>query len=423
MRIWLLTIGEPLPIDEGNVRLLRTGILANILVGQGHEVVWWSSTFDHAKKKHRSLTDRTLKIQDSLTLRLLHSTGYKSNISIARVLNHYGIARKFSQYAQSEIKPDIILSSLPTLELCVAAVRYGRKHLVPVVLDVRDLWPDIFLELCPKWGRKLATWLLYPMYYMARFACQGAAAIMANAPASIKWGLDYAKRESNQFDQYFPFGYIAEQPTARELHNARLFWAAHGVSADDQAFILCFFGNMGRYFEIEMLIEAAKLLSVSGRPIKIVLCGTGENLSKYQSLATGCENIVFSGLINASQIWILMRMSSIGLAPYRSDIGGFLNALPNKIIEYWSAGLPIVSSLQGYVSGLLEAKQCGLTYQNGNLYELVEKIINLYDDREKLKQMSSNAYRFYQEEFVAEKVYQNMAEHLSRIVIDFKKLN
>ena len=30
MRVWLIAIGEPLPTDGENVRLLRTGILANM---------------------------------------------------------------------------------------------------------------------------------------------------------------------------------------------------------------------------------------------------------------------------------------------------------------------------------------------------------------------------------------------------------
>ncbi|GAI08595.1 unnamed protein product, partial [marine sediment metagenome] len=50
MRIWLITIGEPLPSDNNNDRLYRTGILAKLLIQRGHEVVWWTSTFDHVRK-------------------------------------------------------------------------------------------------------------------------------------------------------------------------------------------------------------------------------------------------------------------------------------------------------------------------------------------------------------------------------------
>ena len=43
MRIWLITVGEPLPTD-GAERLLRAGILADMLSAKGHDVVFWTST-------------------------------------------------------------------------------------------------------------------------------------------------------------------------------------------------------------------------------------------------------------------------------------------------------------------------------------------------------------------------------------------
>ena len=53
MRIWLVIAYEPLPKVHGNVRLLRYGMLANNLSAQGHRVTWWTSNFDHVRKRHR----------------------------------------------------------------------------------------------------------------------------------------------------------------------------------------------------------------------------------------------------------------------------------------------------------------------------------------------------------------------------------
>ena len=42
MRVWLVQRAESTPHDDGGERrLLRVGILADILQSQGHEVVWW----------------------------------------------------------------------------------------------------------------------------------------------------------------------------------------------------------------------------------------------------------------------------------------------------------------------------------------------------------------------------------------------
>jgi hypothetical protein len=128
LRIWLITIGEPLPIDGANDRLHRSGMLAILLVSKGHEVVWWTSTFDHARKKQRFNIDTSIEINDCFNIRLLRSVNYKKNMSINRIINHYMLARKFSKLARLESRPDIILCSFPPIELSVVATRYGKER-------------------------------------------------------------------------------------------------------------------------------------------------------------------------------------------------------------------------------------------------------------------------------------------------------
>ena len=54
MRIWLVQRAESTPHDEsGSRRLLRIGIIADILSKRGHDVIWWTSNFDHVTKTHR----------------------------------------------------------------------------------------------------------------------------------------------------------------------------------------------------------------------------------------------------------------------------------------------------------------------------------------------------------------------------------
>ncbi len=51
MHVWLMTVGEPLPVLSGNSRLWRTGMVAQELVRRGHSVVWWTSRVDHFRKE------------------------------------------------------------------------------------------------------------------------------------------------------------------------------------------------------------------------------------------------------------------------------------------------------------------------------------------------------------------------------------
>ena len=81
---------------------------------------------------------------------MLHGCGYSSNVSLARFRDHRQVAERFAAAAAAEPRrPDIIVAGLPTIELCLESTRYGKQRGVPVVLDMRDMWPDVFLELLP----------------------------------------------------------------------------------------------------------------------------------------------------------------------------------------------------------------------------------------------------------------------------------
>src|SRR4030067_2188159 len=164
MRVWLIPSGEPLPTDGSNERLFRTGVLAGFLVRRGHEVLWWTSAYDHMRKSHRVAEDTFVSLAENYRMAMLHSCGYRRNISLARLADHRGLARRFSALAPREPAPDVTLSSMPTIELSREAVRYARSRRIPVGLDIRDLWPDIFVDSVPVWGGLPARLLLSPLF-------------------------------------------------------------------------------------------------------------------------------------------------------------------------------------------------------------------------------------------------------------------
>jgi len=224
MRIWLVTIGEPLPIDPGSPRLLRAGLLAGMLADAGHEVVWWTSSFDHVNKIHRVPADMRIRQRRGLEIALLRGPGYRRNLSLMRIWDHRVLARRFSDLVSHQIKPDIILASFPAIELCLAAAQYGRAQGVPVVLDVRDLWPDIFLDYMPPILRPLARLALRPLFSETDKAFRFATAITGITRPFVEWGLKHAGRISTGLDRDFPMGYPATLPTTESLAEANLWW-------------------------------------------------------------------------------------------------------------------------------------------------------------------------------------------------------
>ena len=418
MRVWLVTIGEPLPTDTRSVRLLRAGILSSMLARHGHNVVWWTSTFDHRNKRHRASADTRVVLDDGVDIRMLHGCGYRRNVSVRRILDHIMVAKRFARIVSSEHKPDIILCSLPTIDLSLAAVRYGCKSAVPVIIDVRDLWPDLFAEVVPVWMHKALYPLLFPMRRQVRLTCQQATAITGNAPDMVAWGLKMANRPAGPFDRHFPFGYMTHPLNDKQREQAFAFWAERGIVPENDRFTACYFGVFGQHHEFDTVIKAARILENAGKSFRFVLCGTGERFARVKTKAEGLRSVYFPGWVGAPEIRILMEMSQVGLAPFRSNVG-YTGNLPNKPIEYLSAGLPVVSTLQGYLRGFLETHDCGITCANGDAEGLARTLAALADDRVRLKRMSDNARKVFIDVFDAGKVYGDMIEYLAEVASSF----
>lgn len=408
MRIWLIKIGEPLPIDGTNERLYRTGLLANMLVKRGHEVVWWTSTFDHARKKQRFSMDTSIEINDCFNIRLLHSVGYKKNMSINRIINHYTIAHKFSKLARLELQPDIILCSFPTIELSLVATRYGKERNVPMVIDVRDLWPDVLIDLFPKKIKWLTKTVLFVFFRNTRKVFRECLSIVGVSDGYLQWGLSYAGRKRSINDAVFPLCYKKPVVADNQLKNAKL--ALRNIGVDSSKIICWFVGMFGKTYNLSTIIDAAHQLDVQGiNNIQFVLSGDGENYSKWFKQAQGLSNVVFTGWVDFSQIAYLMSITDIGLAAYTE---GAPQGLPNKIFEYLCAGVPILSSLKGETELLLSSNRCGLTYNASDTEDFLEKLFILVNDNDLRKKMSSNSESLFRSRYSTDEVYARMINFL-----------
>jgi glycosyltransferase involved in cell wall biosynthesis len=323
------------------------------------------------------------------------------------------MARDFRVRASLEPTPDVVVSSLPTLELCEEAVRYARRRQCPVLLDIRDLWPDVFLDVLPRWLRPAGGVALTGMRRSLRSSCRQATGLIAISPPYLQWGLSHAGRTRRPADAVFPHGY-EEVDHSRGPDEAWAIWREFGLDPDERPFIACFFGAMGRQFDLATVIEAGRQLAERpGRRIVLVLCGDGESRSRYLALAGRLPNIVLPGWVDREKIQSLMTIASVGLAPYLNT-PNFVGNLPNKPIEYFSRGLPVVTSLRGYLSDLLCQSDCGVLYEDATT--LTRQLSGLANDPDRRQRLASNARRLFEERFDAREVYAAYSRHLLSVV-------
>ena len=107
-----------------------------------------------------------------------------------------------------------------------------------------------------------------------------------------------------------------------------------------------------------------------------------------------------------------MEMSDAGLAAY---VRNAPQSLPNKVFEYFSGGLPVLSSLRGELDRIISESGCGLSYEAGDAEGLASAVLKLHGDPELRRRMGENARRLFEERFSAGRVYSSMIDHLERL--------
>lgn len=365
MHIWLITVGEPWPTDGDNPRLHRTGINAGFLAARGHDVVSWSGTFDHFTKTERTGHDLEFSAPQNYPIVGLYAGTYNRNVSIKRIRYHREVARRFRAEAARRSAPEIIVVSLTPLELARAAVEYGREKNIPVIVDVRDLWPDAWADQLPAPLRPFRHILLKPFYDDLKHAVRGATAIIGITDAMVDWAMTSTGRARGALDRAFPLVYLTQQPDAAAIAAARKHWLSEGVGASPDEIVGCFFGNVSHRAEFETPFRAiAEMPDALRSRIKLVMCGRGENEALVRDYAARVPQIHFHGWADAPHIRALMEISHFGLLPYPPDFD-FMMSLPNKVFEYLSGGLPIITSLPGETEKLFARYGCGKTYTSG----------------------------------------------------------
>ncbi len=408
MNIWLLQTGEPLPLSD-NIRKMRTAILADALVARGHNVLWWTSAFEHQRKAWVVKEDREIAIQPNYKLYCLKGCGYKKNVSLPRYLDHRIIAHKFSKLALDQPLPDIIVASMPCHHLAYEGALYAKAHNIPLVVDIRDPWPDIFWQQFSGLMRTAIKAILYWDRQRLKQEVTRADAVVAVSEGFLNWALKKVPRQRTEKDKIFYLGYRYPEGGGRAEEEKLPDW----IDKIKEKKIFLFIGTFGRSYELRLIVDVARKLYDQGeKDIVFVLAGTGEQFDTIKEIAYNLPNIVLPGWIDPGKIRELLKLSWTGLVPCISA----LDTLPNKPFEYLSAGLPLISSLEGEMAGLIDKYELGFNYRVGDFEGLYQSIVKLAADEQLRNKISENCLRFFQKFGDAEVIYNEYADFLEDLV-------
>lgn len=260
---------------------------------------------------------------------------------------------------------------MPTISGSVAAIKLARHFGAKSVVDIQDAWPETFYRLAPKLLftplRQIAT-MIYRKADVITGVCDGY--------RSISQRRDYYRAYLG-----IPIGsekILRQKPNPNHI---RLVYA----------------GNMGSTYDINTIIKAVE----ANNSLTLDIAGNGK-------INTCNSRIRFHGYLSWEALRELLRNSDLGIIPMPDN--SFVG-LPNKLFEYSSMGINIVSSLTGESAALLRKYSCGAIYEAGNINSLLEAI-NIAANLE-----PAASRRMCEAEFSAEQIYTN---YVRRVVDTIK---
>ena len=409
MKFWLIQIAELLPggVDCSS-RKWPLNFLSDSLINKGHDVVWWSSTYIHTHKKYRSNAYQELKFQNNLTVKCLHSSkAYNRNVSIKRILYNRDLANAFLCKARSEEhKPDLILSIIPTLEMCDAAGVLAKTWNVPLITHVYDVWPDSYLNVLPKCLRNnIGKLLLWTEYRRLRNILTASHSLTAVSEQYLKWAISHRGTPQKITDQIFPLGY--GETLSPVVEQTRAFREKYKIP--QEAIIVSFIGTFGKFYDVGIIIKAAKRLRNSFKNVFFVIAGKGDNEKKLKKLAMDLPNVIFTGWLDSDDLSVLKHLSYLGCLSYNKAA---TQSFPFKMFDYISSGVPIISSLKGDLYELIETKKIGLNYEAENLESFIKTLFTLLTDCIVRQRYSENAFTLFNQKYNANLVYNQFADYL-----------
>jgi glycosyltransferase involved in cell wall biosynthesis len=388
MRVWLFNPYGPIPGESW--RDYSFAMMAQALEEAGHEVIWWTSSFSHHFKKFRCQDWEDRQVSSKTTIRLVPTPGYKRNIGIGRIWRDIVFAFHAFNRGKKEAAPDLIVYSESPLTFGYAGQKLAEFHKVPVIFDQMDLWPELFEQVFPTWFRPIAKLLLSPIYANRRYNYNMLDGVMALAKPYLEAAFAVAPTLRTRPSALVYNGVDVGVFRSEMLQHSESFKILHAKQAGEIWAV--FAGSLGPSYDIPAIMEVARMLEGTSSKIRLIVAGDGPYAKQVTQIVAdrGNERLLFVGKLAPTVLSGLYSHCDIALCAYssRSNV-----EMPDKIYDYTAAGLPIINSLIGEVSSVINDRRIGLQYRAGDSDDLLNALLRLESDTGLRAEMAENSRR------------------------------
>ncbi|WP_010251216.1 glycosyltransferase family 4 protein [Acetivibrio cellulolyticus] len=324
--------------------------------------------------------------------------------AIMLVLNYLSfVVAGFLWKSFTNIKADyVFIFEVSPMTQALPGVWFAKSRKVPCYLYVQDLWPEN-VEIITGIKNK---YIIGSIGKMVNYIYARCTRIFTTSNRFIKSihdrGVPIDKIE--YWPQYAEDFYIPLEKTSIP-------------EIPDNAFNIIFAGNIGIAQGLDILPKAAALLKEKiCKKIRFIIVGDGRYKNELINIVESSgltEVFKFIPKQPAEKIPEFIAASDAAFLSL-SDNALFAMTIPAKLQSYMACGIPTIASAAGETDDIINESNSGVCSLPGDVEGLVENIIKLSNKtEEELRQLGSNARKYYDVHFNKKMLLENMDKYFN----------
>lgn len=392
MNIWIVN-HYAIPPSMGG--LVRHYYFSKYLQKKGHTVKIFTSSKIH-NTDINMIKDKSLyreEMEYGVEYTFVRSRDYKGN-GLDRIINMMDLpfkTWKTMKLFYKKQRPDVIYTSSPDLFVAYFALLFGRKHKIPVVVEIRDLWPESIVEYN---GMSRKNPIIQILYQLEKWIYKKADQLIF----TMEGGKDYIRDKGwDKVVDLNKVNHVNNGVDLEEFEKDRCRYQLKDSDLEDEnTFKVIYVGSVRRANNIENLVRVGEELKKRGqRNVKILIFGDGtdKEVLEKQCREKQLDNVTFKGKVEKKYVPYILSKSNLNILNYKQASTWKYGGSQNKQFEYLASGRPICSNVKmGY--SIIRANHCGVEEDitGAEQYvDIIEKYLKM--DKEIYDRECSNAKR------------------------------
>lgn len=366
---------------EGNAPATRVSALCERWVKAGHDVtvVTCPPNVPNGVVYDGYRNERTSEVINGVKVERVKLYIAANKGAVKRMFNFVSYFLKALIAALRLPKPDVVIATSPQIFCGYAGVWYKRICRVPLVIEIRDIWPESMGAVGANIP-KFAYWALEKIEKAMYRTCDRLVTVGEGYKDRLmEKGVPGEKMSivmnGTDLSVYKP------QPKNDALLEK------YGLKGK---FVVSYIGTVGMACGLDVVLDAAKEVPDN---VMFVVVGDGAHRTQLEGEAKKrhLENVIFTGRQPKAAMPAWVSSSDANLVHLRKT-ELFTTVMPSKIFESAGCKRPIIMGVDGYAKKLVMDAKAGLDMKPGDAESLLECVKTLVADPELCRTLGENAY-------------------------------